>query len=80
MLDYSKDKVITFLNPTLKTGRKWKVKDTIISAKENLAFKEVIGLTQTGRQGLGVNEKKWWSQANGKDRRDMVIQAFKIIC
>ena len=52
-------------------------KDTIISAKENLAFKEVIGLTQTGRQGLGVNEKKWWSQANGKDRCDMVIQEVR---
>ena len=38
MLDDSKDKVIKSLNPTLKTGRKWKVKDTIISAKENLAF------------------------------------------
>ena len=34
MLDDSKDKVIKSLNPTLKTGRKWKVKDTIISAKE----------------------------------------------
>ena len=65
------------LNPTLKTGRKWKVKDTIISAKENLAFKEVIGLIQTGRQGLGVNENKWWSKANGKDRRDMVIQEVR---
>ena len=76
MLDDSKDKVIKSLNPSLKTGRKWKVKDTI-SAKENLAFKEVIGLTQTGRQDLGVNEKKWWSQANGKDRRDMVIQEVR---
>ena len=43
------------LKPYVEKG---KVKDTKISAKENLAFKEVIGLTQTGRQGLGVNEKK----------------------
>ena len=77
MLDDSKDKVIKSLNPTLKTGRKWKVKDTIISAKENPPFKEVIGLTQTGRQGLGVNEQKLWSQTNGKDRRDMVIQEVR---
>ena len=45
ILDDSKDKVIKSLNPTLKTGRKWKVKDTMISAEENLAFKEVICLT-----------------------------------
>ena len=77
ILDDSKDKVIKSLNPTLKTGRKWKVKDNIISAKENLAFKDVIGLTQTGRQGLWVNEKKWWSQANGKDCCNMVIQEVR---
>ena len=62
----------------IQTKRKWKDKDTIISAKENLAFKEVIGLIQTWRQYLGVNEKKWWSQANGKDRRDMVNQEVRI--
>ena len=77
MLDVSKNTVIKSLNPTLKTGRKWKVKDTIISAKENLAFKEVIGLVQTGRQGLGVTDKKWWSQANGKDHRNMIIQEVR---
>ena len=68
--------MIKSLNPTLKTGRKLKVKDSI-SAKENLGFKEVIGLTQVERQGLGVNEKKWWSQANGKDRHGMVIQKVR---
>ena len=47
--------MIKTLSPTLKKGRKWKVKDTIISTKE----------------------KKWWSKANGKDRRDMVIQEVR---
>ena len=40
MLDDTKDKVIKSLNPTLKTGRKWKVKDNIISAKENLVSRK----------------------------------------
>ena len=61
----------------MKTGRKWKVKDTIIRAKENLSFKEVIGLTQIGRQGLRGNEKKWWSQTTGKDHHDMLIQEVR---
>ena len=38
MLDDSKDKVVKSLNPTLKTGRKWKAKDTIISAKGKPSF------------------------------------------
>ena len=33
MLDDSKDKVIKSLNSTLKTEKKWKVRDTIKSAK-----------------------------------------------
>ena len=52
MLDGSKDKVIKSLNPTLKTGKNWKVRDTIRSAKINLTFKEIIGLPQTRRKEL----------------------------
>ena len=74
MLDDSKDKVIKSLKPTLKTEKKWKVRDTIRSAKDNLALKEIIGHTQTERQGFGTNEKQRWSKTSGKNRRDMVIQ------
>ena len=74
MLDDSKDKVVKSLNPTLKTGRKWKVRDTVTRAKNNLNFKEVIGYTQTGRQGLGMTERQQWTKTTGKNRRDMVIQ------
>ena len=56
MLADSKDKVIKSLNPTLKIGKKRKVRDTIRSAKVSLAFKEIIEHIQTGRQGLGINE------------------------
>ena len=58
MLDGSKDEVIKSLKSTLKTGKKWKVRDTIRSAKDNLAFKEIIGHTLTGRQGFEINEKQ----------------------
>ena len=58
MLDDLKDEVIKSLKPILKTGKKWKVRDTIKSAKYNLAFKEIKGHTQTGRQGFRTNEKQ----------------------
>ena len=62
MLDDSKDEVIKSPKPTLKTEKKWKVRDPIRSAKDNLAFKEIIGNTQT-------NEKQRWSKTSGKNRR-----------
>ena len=58
----------------MKTGKKWNVRDTIKSAKVNLAFKEIIDHTQTEIQGLGTNEKQRWSKNTGENRRDMVIQ------
>ena len=74
MLDDWKDEVIKSLKLTLKTGKKWKVMDTIRSAKDNLAFKEIIGHTQTGTQSFGTNKKQWWSKISGKNHQDMVIQ------
>ena len=74
MLDDSKYEVIKSLKPTLKTGKKWKVRDTIRSAKDNLVFKEIIGHTQTERQHFGTNEKQQWSKTTGKSCQDMVIQ------
>ena len=57
MLDDSKDEVLKSQKPSLKTGEKWKVRDTVRCAKDDIAFKEIIGYTQTGRQGFGTNEK-----------------------
>ena len=39
MLDDAKDEVIKSLKPTLKTEKKWKVRDTIRSAKETLLLR-----------------------------------------
>ena len=66
MLDDSKDEAIKSLKPTLKTGKKWKVRDIIRSVKDNLAFKEITGHTQTGRQSFGTNEKQRWSKLPAK--------------
>ena len=67
MLDDSTDEEVKSLKPTLKTGKKWKVRCTIRSAKDNLAFKEIIGHTQTGRQDFETNEKQWWSKTSVKN-------------
>ena len=40
-------------------------------------MKEVIGQTQTDRKGLGSTAAKWWSKAEGKERRDMIIDEIR---
>ena len=56
MLEDSEDPVVKTVQPTRKTGRKWKVFEAVDEAKET---KEVIGLTQTDRKGLGSSTAKW---------------------
>ncbi|KAK3773608.1 hypothetical protein RRG08_022317 [Elysia crispata] len=52
--------------------------EAVDKAKECLKIKEVIGQTQTDRKGLGSSTAKWWSKAEGKEKRDMVINEIRI--
>uniref|UniRef100_A0A0L8HH18 Uncharacterized protein n=1 Tax=Octopus bimaculoides TaxID=37653 RepID=A0A0L8HH18_OCTBM len=63
--------------PSLKTGRKWKVMDAIDDAEKNLKTKEMMGATQTRRQGLGTTNVQRWSKATGKVQRDLVIHEVR---
>ena len=77
MLEDSKDVVVRAIRPRLKTGRKWDVHKAVDSAKQSLVTQEIIGHTQTNRQGLGATKMRWWSKTKGKEKRDMVIQEIR---
>ena len=79
MLTYSKDTAISNIKPTLKTGRKWKVSEACEEAAESAKLKELVGITQNGRHGLGYGneERQWWSRASGKEKRGLVIQEIR---
>ena len=61
------------VQPTIKTGMKWKVVEAVVEAKECLKIKEKIGQNQTELKGVGLSTPKWWSIAEKKEKRDMVI-------
>ncbi|GFN85575.1 reverse transcriptase [Plakobranchus ocellatus] len=69
VLEESDDPVVKTVQPSLKTGRKWKVTENVDEAKECLNMKEVIGQTQTDRRGLGSTTTKWWSKTGGKEKK-----------
>ena len=77
MLQESEDHIVRNFHPEPKTGRKWKVQKAVTEAKDNLKFKEIIGHTQTNKQGLGATKMEWWSKATGKSKRDMVLQELR---
>ena len=78
MLDDSEDSVGKTAQPTIKTGRKWKVREANDQVKEYLKIKEVIGKTQTGHKGLGSPVRKWLSKAEGKEKRDIFINEIRL--
>ena len=63
---------------TIKTSREWKVVEATDQAKGCLKIKEVFGQPQTDRKGLGSSVTKWWSKAEGKEKRDMVINEIRL--
>ena len=73
MLEDSGDLVVKAVQPTMKTGRKWKVVEAADHTKECLMIGGAIEQTQTGRKGLGSSVTKWLIKAEGKEKRDMVI-------
>ncbi|GFO12335.1 reverse transcriptase [Plakobranchus ocellatus] len=77
MLEESDDPVVKTVQPSLKTGRKWKVTEAVDEAKECLKMKEVISQTQTDRRGLGSTTAKWWSKTEGKEKRDIIIDEIR---
>ncbi|GFS16736.1 polyprotein [Elysia marginata] len=77
MLEESDDSMVKTVQPSIKTGRKWKVEKAIDKAKECLKMKEVIGQTQIDRKGLGSSSVKWWSKTEGKEKRDMIIDEVR---
>lgn len=77
MLCESEDAVVRAVQPTIKTGRKWKVSEAVSAARENLELKEKIGYTQRNRRGFGHGDIRWWSKASVRERRDMVVQEIR---
>ena len=66
------------VQPTIKTGRKWKVVEAADQSKERFKMKEVIGQTQNDCKGLGPSVTKLWSEAEGKEKREMVINEIRL--
>ena len=73
MLEDSEDPVVKTLQPTIRTGRKWKVPEATDQAKEFLKMNKVIGQTQIDRKGLRRSVTKSWSYADGKEKRNMLV-------
>ena len=49
----------------------------IKEAKSRLQMKEITGIANRGREGLGMRRRKYYSTSSKKDRRDMVVESIR---
>ena len=75
MMRDSPDQIIQQTNPEIRTGTKWSASTAVQEAECSLKIKDIMGITQTGRAGLGFTtpSHQWFSNANPKTRRNLVI-------
>ena len=80
MLTDSQDPAVRVVDTKLKTGRKWKASEAVARAEEAAKFKEILGVTQTDRHGVGYESemRMWWSKASRTEKRQLVIDEVRV--
>ena len=58
-------------------GRKVNTQASVEEAKSKLRIQELTGTPNRGREGLGLNPKKNFSQASKGEKRDMIVGAVR---
>ena len=53
----------------IRTGRKWSAAEATQEAESSLRIKEIMGVTQTGRAGLGSTTHQFFSKVSLKEKK-----------
>ena len=78
MMKDSADEIIRKAYPEIESGMKWSAVKAAQEAECSLRIKDIIGVTQTNRAGLGSTGKKVFSNVGPKGKRDMVSEEFSM--
>ena len=73
----SEDPCIKGAEIAVDAGRKADTKAEIQEAKGRLKMQEIIGLTNKGKEGLGMRKQKYYSKSTSKEQRDMIVKTVK---
>ena len=78
MMKDSADEIIRKAYPEIKSGTKWSAVKTAQEAECSLRIKDIIGVTQTNRAGLGSTSKKVFFKMDPKGKRDIVSEEVRM--
>ena len=74
----SEDQVVKDTLPEVRTGVKWSAKEEVESMESRLCHKDIVGATQIGRAGLGMQKHSFFYRASDHERRRMVTEEIRV--
>ena len=74
MMKNSADGIIRKAYPEIKSGTKW----SAVKAAQEAECKDIIGVTQINRAGMGNTSKKVFSKVGPEGKRDMVSEEVRM--
>ena len=77
MLEDSKDDCISRADISLDAGRKWKVGDAVEDAKTRLRLQDIAGIANLGREGLGMNLRKYYEGSSQKEKKQLIVNKIR---
>ena len=63
--------------PAVETGRKWSTSTAVAEAESSLKLKDICGVTQLDRCGIGYSQVQLWSFSSAKERRKLVVEEIR---
>ena len=76
-LEESNDPCVRNAGVKVDGGRKADTPKSVNEAKSKLRIQEITGIANRGREGLGLNPKKYYSTSSKKEKRTMIVNAVR---
>ena len=68
----SPDELIFDAGLETSTSRKWSATESVNQSENSLKYKDFVGVTDVGRQGIGATKAVLWSRSDQKERRTLI--------
>ena len=76
-LEESRDSCINNAGISVDGGRKADTPAEVKEAKSRLYMKEITGIANRGKEGLGMKKTQFSSRGSAKERRDMIVKTVR---
>ena len=73
----AKDPCIRNANIKVDSGRKANTKQEVEEARSRLQMRDIAGIANKGREGLGMSKRQYYCKSNQRDKRTLVTEEIR---